>query len=226
MPPAPLPRSLGVAVREFLRFGSPRTLIAFLVVALALRVYIGGWSWADLIAVAVVIVVQPFLEWTLHVFVLHARPQQVRGRTFDTVVARDHRLHHADPRDLPLIFIPRRWCWYLVGSVLLVGLLFPSWPLRASFWVAAFAMAVIYEWSHFLIHTDYKPKSRAYRHLYTNHRLHHYRNENYWFGITSTVGDQILRTDPAKDDVPVSPTAKDLLGVGSARSRRVPDTGA
>jgi hypothetical protein len=215
MPPAKLPRTLGSAVRTFLRFGSPRVLLACLALAVIARVAVGDYSWADLIPLAIVIAVQPFLEWVLHVFVLHARPKEVRGRTFDTVVARDHRLHHADPRDLPLIFIPRRWGLYLIASVLIVGLAFPGWGMRTSFYVAAFAMAVAYEWSHFLIHTDYKPKSALYRHLYTNHRLHHFRNENYWFGITSTVGDHVLRTAPDKDDVPVSPTAKDLLGAGS-----------
>ena len=82
--------------------------------------------------------------------------------------------------------------------------------MRTSFYVAGFAMALLYEWSHFLIHTDYKPKTRAYRHLYDNHRWHHYRNEHYWFGITSTIGDQVLRTAPGRDDVPVSATAKSL----------------
>ena len=48
--------------------------------------------------------------------------------------------------------------------------------------------------------------------LYNHHRLHHYRNEQYWFGITNTLGDQVLGTAPDKDDVPVSKTAKNLHG--------------
>lgn len=213
-----LPRTLRGAARVFLQHGSPRLLLACLALAVAVRLLVGGYSWADFIPVALVVAVQPFLEWVLHVFVLHARPRRIRGRNFDTVVARDHRAHHADPRDLPLVFIPRRWCWYLVASVLAVGLLFPSWPLRTSFYVAAFAMAVVYEWSHFLIHTDYKARSRMFRHLYANHRLHHYRNEHYWFGITSTVGDRALRTAPDKDSVPVSATARNLWGDADSRT--------
>lgn len=220
--PAPgrrhLARTLPDAARQFLGFTSPRILLTCLAAAIILRVVVGDYRWSNLIWFAAVIVIQPFLEWVLHVFVLHARPRMVAGRQFDTVVARDHRAHHADPRDLPLVFIPLRWCGYLVLSVLLVGLAIPDWSGRSSFYVAAFAMAVAYEWSHFLIHTDYKPRSGIYRHLYTNHRLHHFRNEKYWFGITNTLGDRILGTAPEKADVPVSATARDLLGDGSAKA--------
>ena len=47
------------------------------------------------------------------------------------------------------------------------------------------------------------------------HRLHHYRNENYWMGVTNHLGDHVLGTFPNKDDVPVSPTAK-TLGISAS----------
>lgn len=211
-------RTLSQAFRQFLEYTSPRILIACLTLAIVARVVVGDFAWGNLIWFVVVIALQPFLEWVLHVFVLHAKPIQVKGHEFDTVVARDHRAHHADPRDLPLVFIPLRWLGYLIVSVLAVGLLIPDWPGRVSFYVAAFAMALAYEWSHYLIHTDYKPRSRAFRHLYSNHRLHHYRNENYWFGITNTLGDRVLRTAPDKADVPVSATARNLHGTSSTQT--------
>ncbi len=218
-PTASPARTLPRAVGQFVGFTSPRILLACLAAAVVLRIGVGDYRWGNLVWVAVVLAIQPFLEWVLHVFVLHARPRIVAGRTFDTVVARDHRAHHADPRDLSLVFIPLRWCGYLVASVVLVGLAVPDWSGRSSFYVAAFAMAVAYEWCHYLIHTDYKPRTALYRHLYANHRLHHYRNEKYWFGITNTTGDRVLGTAPAKDEVPVSPTARDLLGEGRGATR-------
>ena len=42
------------------------------------------------------------------------------------------------------------------------------------------------------------------------HRLHHYKNEHYWFGVTSTVGDHLLRTAPDQTEVPKSSTARTL----------------
>ena len=88
----------------------------------------------------------------------------------------------------------------------------PDWSDRASFYVAAFGMAVCYEWSALPDPLRLQAQARAYRHLYSNHRLHHFRNEKYWFGITNTLGDRVHADRPDKEDVPVSPTAKNLHG--------------
>ena len=68
-----------------------------------------------------------------------------------------------------------------------------------------------YEWVHLIVHTRYRPKGRYYRRLARNHRLHHFRNENYWLGITSNSGDRLLNTLPKHTtDVPLSDTARTL----------------
>lgn len=40
--------------------------------------------------------------------------------------------------------------------------------------------------------------------------LHHFRNERYWFGITTHLADHVLGTFPAKEAVPVSSTCGTL----------------
>ena len=207
-----LPKTLPEARREFITNRSPQILLTGLILAVALRLGVGDYQWTNLIPFAAVLALEPFIEWTVHIYVLHAKPLTIGGRRFDTIVAQDHRAHHADPRDLPLLFIPLRWCLYLVAGLILVGVFIPGWSNRSSWYVAAFAMALTYEWVHFLIHTDYKPRTYPYRMLYNHHRLHHYRNEQYWFGITNTLGDHVLGTAPDKNDVPVSATAKNLHG--------------
>ena len=37
--------------------------------------------------------------------------------------------------------------------------------------------------------------------LWRNHRLHHCKNEHYWFGVTMLSGDRLLGTAPAVADV-------------------------
>ncbi len=67
-----------------------------------------------------------------------------------------------------------------------------------------------YEWCHFLIHSPYVPRNRFYASARRSHRLHHYKNERYWFGVTSNLGDRVIGTNPAAGDVPRSPTARNL----------------
>ena len=75
---------------------------------------------------------------------------------------------------------------------------------------SATEFSAAYEWCHFLIHTPYRPHARYYRSIWRGHRLHHYKNEQYWFGVTSTLGDQLLRTAPDQAEVSKSNTARTL----------------
>lgn len=204
------PRTLGQAEQEFVKHFSPRLLIAWALIALAVRVVIGDWSWINLVVLVAIVAAQPFVEWVIHVTVLHAKPVEVKGRSFDTIVAQDHRAHHKDPRDIPLIFIPKRWVIYLVVGATVISAVIPGMGNKAMAWLVFSLCALTYEWVHFLIHTDYKPKTRLFRHTYSSHRLHHYRSEKYWFGVTNDLGDRVLGTAPAKEDVPVSKTARDI----------------
>ena len=46
--------------------------------------------------------------------------------------------------------------------------------------------------------------------IWRNHRLHHFKNEHYWHGITQTLADRVLGTDPDQRDVDRSATARTL----------------
>ena len=73
-----------------------------------------------------------------------------------------------------------------------------------------FVLSFHYEWVHYMVHTRYKPKSKIYNRLWKNHRLHHFMNENYWYGVSMLSGDKLLRTGPARDEVEPSPTCRTL----------------
>jgi hypothetical protein len=203
--------TLRTELRTFARHPSPRFIAAVLAVVVAGRVIVGGWAWADLLVAAVILGLEPFTEWVIHVFVLHAKPKRVLGRDVDLFVARKHRRHHADPRDVDLVFVPMQVIGPgLIAVVALVVLLAPDRGLGLTGLVTGVGMLLTYEWTHYLIHTRYRPRSRYYRSIHRAHRLHHFRNERYWFGVTINVGDHVLGTFPAKDAVPVSPTARTL----------------
>ena len=52
--------------------------------------------------------------------------------------------------------------------------------------------------------------SRYYRSIWRTHRLHHFKNEHYWHGITNTISDRALGTFPEQREVERSRTARDL----------------
>lgn len=210
-PPDP---SLLTALKVFFAFRSPRALAVVVAALLGLRIYLGDLRWWDLAVVPGLLAVQPFAEWAIHRYILHFTPKKVLGRTFDLPMARSHRVHHRDPWVLEDVFIPARGG--AVGLLLFAALwyaLMPTVELFVSMMLATAAAAFAYEWVHFLTHTAYHPRTAFYRHLWRLHRLHHFKNERYWLGVTTHLGDRVLGTFPDPKQVPTSPTCR-TLGVG------------
>src|SRR5215213_7154931 len=210
--------SLAGARRELLRRESPWVIGAGIIALVALRAVLGELSWRDAVAVAAMLAIYPFGEWAIHVFLLHAKPFRVGGRKVDTVAARAHRAHHGDPNDLDMVLL----YWWQAAFLMLVAvpltigavagiitLLLGSIPPGAlvSGAIAGYCMVFVYEWTHFLIHTAYRPRSRAYKAIWRNHRLHHFKNEHFWHGITNNLSDRVLGTNPEAREVPKSETA-------------------
>lgn len=210
------PRTLAEAWRVFVRHGSPRIVLAALAVAVVARLAVGQWSAWDLLPVAALLAWWPVQEWLIHVFILHYKPRRVFGRTLDFAVPRKHRAHHRRPWDVAILFIPMHS--FVYSLPLLVGLWFavtPSTPLALSGLVAHLVLTAHYEWVHFLLHTRYQPRSAWYQRLWRNHRLHHFKNEHYWFGVTMLSGDRLLHTAPDMKAVPTSATCREIAGAAT-----------
>jgi sterol desaturase/sphingolipid hydroxylase (fatty acid hydroxylase superfamily) len=130
----------------------------------------------------------------------------------DSLLARKHRAHHADPRAIPLVFIP--WqveLWLFPAYVGIAWLVMPTTSSMFTLLVSLYALMGSYEWTHYLLHSDYRPRSRWYRSVWRNHRLHHYKNEHYWFTVTTAAtADRLFGTYPDPATVPTSPTVRDL----------------
>ncbi len=204
--------TLAASARAFVRHPSPWMIGLMLLGAVLGRLVVGDWRWTDALVPVVMLALFPFVEWVVHVFVLHWRPRPLGPVELDSLLARKHREHHADPRDIPLVFIPWQVLAELIPVYVAVAVLaFPrlGLGLTALAWLGVLGM--FYEWTHYLIHSDYKPRSRAYRAVWRNHRLHHYKNEHYWFTVTSAgTADRVLRTYPDPGTVDSSPTVKAL----------------
>jgi sterol desaturase/sphingolipid hydroxylase (fatty acid hydroxylase superfamily) len=206
--------TLAQELRAFTGRASARLIAAVLVVVVAARLLVGDWTLGDAAAAGIILALHPFSEWVIHVGILHLRPRRVGRWTIDPLLARRHRLHHADPTDQRYVYIP-------IPSLLVAMpvtaaamlLLLPTVALALTTMAVTTAILLVYEWTHTLIHsTTYRPRTRLYRAIWRAHRLHHYKNEQYWFGVTVHGADRLLGTYPDPSEVPTSETARTLAG--------------
>ncbi len=195
----------------YFRHVSPWILLIGLAVAASARLFVGGWSWWDLVIVVAMVGFHPLTEWLIHTFVLHYRPRRIGRWVLDFHLAKEHRRHHRDPRVIDAVFIPTRSLLVIVPVAVVVAfVVLPTPGLALTALATLAAIGNVYEWTHFYVHSGCRPKNRYARYLERAHRLHHYRNEQYWMGVTNHAADHILGTFPDKDEVPASPTAKTL----------------
>lgn len=222
---------LADCARDFLRRPSPPYLLGAVALALALRIAQGGWSWRDGLLAVGLLALTPFVEWAIHVYLLHSPPVTIRGRRVEMLTAREHRAHHEAPGVLGGVLLP------VYGVLVFLAL------IAATNWLVSFGLSPIlggprpayattgvlvsymilaaYEWTHFLIHAPYRPRGRYFKAIWRNHRLHHFKNERYWFGVTSTIGDRVIGTLADQRSVPRSATARSLHPEGAPRSGAV-----
>jgi hypothetical protein len=217
-------RTKRATARAFFGQGSPRVITVVVALELGARLAVGRWSWVDGLVLVVTAAAAGMVEWVLHLHLLHAPEDAWTTRTLGT--GNGHRRHHLDPPDLDWLLLTRGDA--IVFSIL-IAVLTTLWVVPAMLvlgWLAddvgvlAPALTAIlcatvalahYEWTHLLEHSSYRPRTRYYRRLARNHRLHHFRNERYWLGITSNLGDRLMSTLPDHPrEVPLSETARTL----------------
>jgi len=203
--------------------GSGRVLATFSIVLIALRLGVGGaFGWRDLLVLGITVAITGSVEWIIHLFLLHAPEDAWTSRVLGT--GSGHREHHLDPPELQWLLLRGvdAFVFTLAFSAVIASWVLPlMWVLDGAVlgpfltgWALAALGLLHYEWVHLLVHTRYRPRSRYYARLARNHRLHHFRNERYWLGVTSNSGDRMFRTYPTnKSDVPLSPTARTLTRV-------------
>ncbi len=148
-------------------------------------------------------------EYGFHRFVLHARP--ARSPLINRLQRRLHYDHHAQPDRLDLLFLPS---WFLVPSLASsAGLAWWIWPEAgsvASLLAGIVAALLTYEWMHYVAHVPYRPRTPWGRWIKKTHLWHHFKNENYWFGVTHPGLDLVLGTYGKPGSVSRSATARAL----------------
>ena len=84
-------KTLAQARREFAHKRSPWMILAAIAITVVWRATLGPPGWQDAVAIGASLVIYPFGEWAIHVYLLHMKPITIRGRRIDPPAARSHR---------------------------------------------------------------------------------------------------------------------------------------
>lgn len=210
MPPDGLPATANAALRRFLQARSTRILLLLLLLIAVTRLLWGQWSWWDAGVMLGVLAYWPFNEWLIHVGILHQPVRRLGRLRWQPPAAREHHLHHGDPWNLSFVFIPTQAFVFAVPVLLVLAFTIAPPPLALSLLLAYLILAVHYEWVHYLAHIRWCPQGkgiigRYYRRRVREHRLHHFRHERRWWGVSMGLGDRLLRSAPDPVATPRSP---------------------
>ena len=201
-------RSLNKHVREFLMF--PDVLIM-----LTLFLIVTGFTISHLnelttwIAIAVGAIVYALSEYGIHRFVFHMKTPE--NPFLLKMIKRLHFDHHENQTDLHLLFLP---LWFSIPSFAITVLL-AYWITSNLVLTIAFATGLVgyflfYEWKHFVAHKPLQPLTKLGKEIKKAHLWHHFKNENYWYGVTHTTIDKTFGTFKNQALVEKSETARNL----------------
>lgn len=201
---------LGPVVAEFFRHGSNLAMVLGLA---GIAGYLA--THASLLAlvpwVLAGVAMFPFYEYVFHRFILHTRPgRHPLVSWFQGLI---HYEHHENTQRIDRFFTPLWVGFPLVcvqlGLYLLVGL---SLPTALALLFGNLAGFLYYEWTHYVAHIPYTPKTAWGRYMKKYHLWHHHKNEKYFYGVTTPLIDRLMGTYKPIQAVPVSPTARRLHG--------------
>ncbi|MDQ0188284.1 sterol desaturase family protein [Alicyclobacillus cycloheptanicus] len=138
------------------------------------------------------------IEYFIHRFILHGLMKIVLPKAYE-----GHVQHHIEPTEMKYLLTPNLYNIPGYIAVWVVGwLLTRNVPCMAAFVVGTSLSQLNYEWTHFVSHRPIIPRTRWGKWMKKFHLLHHYKNENYWFGVTHPTMDILFHTDPDRDSVP------------------------
>ncbi len=173
------------------------TLVLYTVLPVLLLIY--GFGQGHLTVTSAVILFMTgmvgftLVEYLMHRFLFHIEPKTPFRKQFANVV---HGAHHEFPRDKARISMPP------LPSVLLATFFFVLFRLLLGTYVFGFLPGfyfgyMLYSGIHYAVHA-YQPPRNFLKVLWVHHGIHHYKDPDHAFGVSSPFWDMLFRTMPKR----------------------------
>jgi len=161
-------------------------IIFFSYKAMANNIGIGGYALYFLIGLAV----WTATEYLLHRFIFHYHPTSAFGQRIHFIF---HGVHHDFPRDKKRLVMPPSASIPLATLFYFLFSLFLQQNQLYAFFPGFLFGYLIYDMLHYAMH-HYNFKSGLMKRIKQHHMLHHYQNPEKGFGVSSSLWDEILRS--------------------------------
>jgi sterol desaturase/sphingolipid hydroxylase (fatty acid hydroxylase superfamily) len=131
-----------------------------------------------------------FFEYIAHRYIFHIH---AKGKTAQKIAYIMHGNHHEFPRDRSRLFMPALPSIIISSTIFLIMYLIIGRSAFAFF--PGFILGyLMYASMHYAIHA-WNPPFKWLKPLWRNHHLHHYKEEEKGFGVSSNLWDYVFRTN-------------------------------
>ncbi len=195
---------------DFLEFFTHITPLAVLVmwvpVVVLLLAYaivnspVAGFPWHILLGIGLGLLLWTAAEYNLHRFLFHYEPTNPR---LERIFFLFHGVHHAQPQDKtrlvmpPVVSIPLALLFYGLFYLIFATI------LQAGHWVVPVMVGfmigyLVYDMIHYATH-HFPMRSGYLKYLKRYHMMHHYKDPDARFGVSSPLWDYVFGTVGKKD---------------------------
>lgn len=146
-------------------------------------------SWRLWMTFAIGVFSWTLFEYIAHRFIFHWISQKKRIQKFVYIL---HGNHHHFPRDKQRLFMPPVPSIILASAIF--GLMYLGMGNNAWMFFPGFILGyLLYGSMHYAIHA-WNPPFKWMKPLWRNHHLHHYKDEQRGFGVSTTIWDRVFGT--------------------------------
>lgn len=146
-----------------------------------------------LVYIFVGVIAFTLFEYLMHRFLYHMIPtSRVKGKIQYNI----HGVHHEFPNDKSRMAMPPIVI-FVFGFVLLYAFRFLMGDVTYAFTPGFMIGYAGYLTVHYIVHA-FQPPKNFFKMLWINHSIHHYKDPNTAFGVSSPLWDYVFRTIPKR----------------------------